>query len=288
MAHLLPPNVTEGLDTLFDITSSYLDSSPFYALVALTLIACVIDIPVTQYKTVYGDTVGYGFSVCFQVLVIRAVFPPEPNGLGDVLTYAVLFWGVRLSVYLFIRDRMGYSRDTNGETRFKRLTVAIGLCMYYALVTIPLLYALRHPTTDPAYFPLVWTGVAMTWVGGVLEAVADAHKMYVKVNQADQLKFEGPSTGVYRLSRHPNYAGEIIFWMGVWIASLPSFCVSIQAAAASTLGFIMLVCILCLEASKRVEREQKRKYGGQIKYEKWKEQVSTVVFPFAPLLGSRI
>jgi hypothetical protein len=136
--------VSKILHTILNITSSYLESSPFYALVALTLIACVVCIPVTQYKTVYGDTVGYGSSICFQVLVIRAVFPPEPNGLGDVLTYAVLFWGVRLSVYLFIRDRLGYIRDTNGESRFKRLTVAIGLCMYYALVTIPLLYALRH------------------------------------------------------------------------------------------------------------------------------------------------
>jgi steroid 5-alpha reductase family enzyme len=124
----------------------------------------------------------------------------------------------------------------------------------------------------------------LTWFGGVLEAVADAHKMYVKVNQADQLKFEGPSTGVYRLSRHPNYAGEIICWMGVWIACLPSFCMWIQAAAASTLGFITLFCILCFEASIRLEREQKRKYGGQIKYEKWKEQVPMSVFPCSILL----
>lgn len=288
MALLLPAFVTEGTNALFALTSSYLHSSPFYALVALTVIAMFVCIPMTQYKTVYGDTVAYGFSVFLQTIIIRAVFPPAPNSLGDILTYAVLFWGLRLSVYLYVRDIIGWSRDSNVETRFKKLTVSIGLCVYYALVTSPLLYALRYPVTDPAYNPLVWSGVGLTWAGAILETVADAHKFSIKLYQKDLDKFEGPSTGVYRLSRHPNYAGEIMFWMGIWIASLPSIYASITSAIASTIGFVMLVCILMFEASVRVEREQKRKYAGQIKYEKWKEQVPMSVFPIAPLLTAEL
>jgi steroid 5-alpha reductase family enzyme len=290
---LLPAIVAEGFDALFDLTSSYLHSSPFYVLVVLTVIAMFVCVPLTQYKTVYGDTVAYGFSVLLQTMIIRAVFPPEPNSLGDILTYAVIFWAIRLSVYLYVRDIMGWSRDSNVETRFKKLTVSIGLCAYYALVTIPLLYALRYPVKDPAYNPLVWSGVGLAWAGAILETVADSHKFSIKLYQKDLDKFEGPSTGVYRLSRHPNYGGEIVLWFGVWIASLPSICESITAAIASTIGFIMLCCILLFEASVRVEREQKRKYGGQIKYEKWKELVPVSVFPVAPLLaafrfGSRV
>jgi hypothetical protein len=109
--------VTEGLDALFELTSSYFNSSPFYVLTALTVIAMFVCIPLTQYKTVYGDTVAYGFSVLLQIMVIRAVFPPEPYSLGDVLTYAVIFWAPRLSIYLYVRYICGWSRDSNGETR---------------------------------------------------------------------------------------------------------------------------------------------------------------------------
>jgi steroid 5-alpha reductase family enzyme len=159
------------------------------------------------------------------------------------------------------------------------------LCSYYALVSAPLLYALRYPVTDPAYNPLVWSGVALTWFGAIMETIADSHKFSIKLYQKDLDKFEGPSNGVYRLSRHPNYGGEIVMWFGVWLASLPSICVSITAAIASTLGFIMLCCILLFEASVRVEKEQKRKYVGQIKYEKWKAEVPMSVIPVAPLMN---
>jgi steroid 5-alpha reductase family enzyme len=290
---LLPAIVTEGFDALFDLTSSYLHSSPFYVLVVLTVIAMFVCIPLTQYKTVYGDTVAYGFSVLLQIMIIRAVFPPEPNSLGDILSYAIIFWAIRLGVYLYVRDISGWSRDSNVETRFKKLTVAIGLCSYYALVSIPLLYALRYPVKDPAYNPLVWSGVVLTWAGAIVETIADSHKFSVKLYQKDLEKFEGPTTGVFRLSRHPNYGAEIVMWFGVWLASLPSICESITSAIASTVGFIMLCCILLLEASRRVDRERKRKYGGQIKYEKWKEQVPLSVMPFSPLytafgFGSRV
>lgn len=284
----LPPFITEGLDALFELSSEYLNGSPFEALVALTVLAAIIDIPITQHKTVYGDTVGYGLSVSFQLYILTITFPPEAGSLGQYLVNVLHLWAMRLALYLLFRDKMGWSRASDSETRVKRLTVALGLSAYYALVSIPILYALRYPVTDPSYDILVWSGIAVSCAGLVLETVADCHKFWIKHNQLDLNKFCGPADGVYKLSRHPNYAGEIMVWLGVWMACLPSFIFSVSAAIASTVGFLMLCCILLFEASIRVEREQKRKYGGQIKYERWKEQVPMCVMPVAPLLTAEL
>jgi len=280
--------MTEGLAAISELTISYLNAGPFAVLFALTVIAAIVDVPITLYKTVYGDTVGYGFSICFQTLVIRWAFPPESGGVADALTWVVIVWALRLAFYLLFRDLMGWSRATNVETLTKRFTVAVGLSNYYAFVIIPVLYALRFPNTNSAYDKYLWAGVYMAWAGTILETVADVHKWLVKFNAKDLNKFEGPSDGVYRLSRHPNYAGELMVWLGVWIAAFPSFTFSITAVAVSTLGFIMLNGILLFEASIRVEREQKRKYSGQVRYEQWKQKVPLSVLPFAPLLAAEL
>ena len=61
------------------------------------------------------------------------------------------------------------------------------------------------------------TGCAVAIIGLLYEAVADFQLLRFKNNPLPNKKVM--NSGLWRLSRHPNYFGEILFWWGVWIFS---------------------------------------------------------------------
>lgn len=73
-----------------------------------------------------------------------------------------------------------------------------------------------HPAAD------VWMLIgAIVWLLGiVLEIVADAQKNAFRRDPAQKGRFI--QSGVWAWSRHPNYFGEILVWIGVAFVALPA------------------------------------------------------------------
>lgn len=248
----------------------------------LGALAALIGIPISQYKCLWLFTVGYGSSVAFVASILWLVFQPHwPDPSALVIT-AAIFYGMRLSTYLFIRDMHGWTPvDNTLETtsRLNRVVLATAISILFSCMTLPMLYAVRNQLTGPALFAVAYSGAILAWLGAIGEAIADGQKHLAKKKAKDNRnRFVGPLSGLYRITRHPNYTSEVAFWAGVYLTGLPSFCTSNSALLISSAGLYMLTMIM-VRSTRDLEKRQKEKYGGQKAYEEWTRAVPSLLFP---------
>jgi steroid 5-alpha reductase family enzyme len=131
-------------------------------------------------------------------------------------------WGLRLSIYLLIRNwghaedfRYQEWRQESGKNwwwiSFFKVFALQGFLMW--VISIPLLAAQFSPV--PAR--LIWLdylGLLVWAIGFFFEAVGDWQLSRFKANPNNQGKLL--NTGVWRYTRHPNYFGDAAQWWGFY------------------------------------------------------------------------
>ncbi len=150
---------------------------------------------------------------------------PERQMLILALTYV---WALRLAFYIGWRN---WGRE---DPRYARLRAhAESLGKNYALyslthvflslgaatgffISFPLFLAQRSPGPDLGLLALI--GVLLYVVGLSLETLADIQLAAFKRDPANQNKIM--QSGVWRYSRHPNYFGESLVWIGFFLIAL--------------------------------------------------------------------
>lgn len=196
------------------------------AVAAAFLIQVIAYIPAALLRTekFFDLTGGLTFALVTVGLLI-AVLPASPRAW--LLTAMVVAWGVRLSVFLFVRVRAhgsdGRFDDIKGNPlAFLRVWIMQGLW-----VAVTASAAWVGITAEPGAGASGVPGVdgwmiagAIIWLGGlVLEIVADAQKAAFRRDPSHDGRFI--QSGVWAWSRHPNYLGEILVWIGVAVVALP-------------------------------------------------------------------
>jgi steroid 5-alpha reductase family enzyme len=116
-------------------------------------------------------------------------------------------------------------------------------------------------------------GLLLWVVGFALEVTADAQKSRFRSDPANQGRFI--SSGVWSWSRHPNYFGEILLWVGVAVVALPV----LRGWQWVTLLSPVFVALLLLRLSgvPLLEKAADQKWGGQEDYEAYKSRTAVLV-----------
>lgn len=132
-----------------------------------------------------------------------------------VLAGMVIAWGVRLAAYLFHRI-LTIGRDARFDGirehfwPFFKFWLGQGIAVWVIMLPVTLWFA--RPGT---WHVLMTIGVAVWAVGLVIETVADAQKFAAKQRPGGGDRWV--DTGLWSLSRHPNYFGEMLCWWGVYV-----------------------------------------------------------------------
>ena len=130
-------------------------------------------------------------------------------------------WALRLGSYLFLRIHRAGSDRRFDEVKqdFWQFLMAWSLQAVWVFLT--LCCALTAITSvEPR--PLgIWAEIgAIVWVTGFgIEVLADRQKSAFRKNPANQGRYI--TSGLWAWSRHPNYFGEFVLWVGVALIALP-------------------------------------------------------------------
>tara|TARA_B100002052_G_C15842059_1_gene580614 strand:- start:751 stop:1623 length:873 start_codon:yes stop_codon:yes gene_type:complete len=194
--------------------------SLFYYLWAwIFAIQIVVFIPSFIFKTehYYDLTGGITYISTIVIALILKNNYQSIDSISLILGSMVIIWATRLSLFLFLRVK-----KSGEDIRFKKIKHSFSWFlmtfmlqgMWVFICLFPALIVISSYNSELNNYAIVGT---LIWVFGFLfEIVADYQKS--KFNKLNKGKFI--STGLWSMSRHPNYFGEFVLWLGITIASL--------------------------------------------------------------------
>lgn len=173
----------------------------------------------------YYDLTG---SLSFIGAIVTAGFVAQPLSIqGGLLLFMVIVWALRLGSFLFSRVRevgedQRFRKIKTSKPRFALVWTLQGL--WVALTSCAALTAVLagKSLSEMSIMECVVLGLGGSfWVFGLLtEVIADRQKTAFRRDPANAGRFI--QTGLWSRSRHPNYWGEMVLWLGVAITASPA------------------------------------------------------------------
>jgi steroid 5-alpha reductase family enzyme len=129
------------------------------------------------------------------------------------------------------------------------------------VVSLPIQFA--HGDDSPSIGPIAVMGLMVWLVGVAFESVGDAQLARFKKNPANAGKVM--NTGLWALTRHPNYFGDAVMWWGIAIiaAETGSGVIGFIGPVVMTFFLMRVSGVPMLEASLVKRREGYAEYVAQ-------------------------
>jgi len=209
------------------------------------------------------------------VTIIAVLLSPVVDGRSILLLALVVIWAARLGTFLFRRIRKAGKDARFDEIKPSFIRFLTTWTLQGLWVTFTLAAALAAITTTTRKELGVFAVIGfLVWVFGFsTEVAADAQKSRFRANPENKGKFI--HTGLWARSRHPNYFGEIVLWIGVAIIALPI----LRGWQWVTLISPVFVTLLLTRISgvPMLEKRADEKWGGQEDYEAYKARTPVLI-----------
>lgn len=201
------------------------------------------------------------------VTVLALVVADALDERSVLLALFVILWALRLGSFLFRRilhdgSDSRFDRIKPSPLLFLRTWTLQGL---WVAVTAGAALAAITSGAAPPLSPLDALGIGLWLLGFTVETMADQQKRAFRATHGPNAFI---TTGLWSLSRHPNYAGEITLWTGVALLALPA----LSGWQYLTLVSPVFVYILLTRVSgvAMLERKSDKRWGDDEKYQAYK------------------
>lgn len=254
------------------------------------------------YQTeIYYDLTGSVTYISIAVFTLLYTIAPQhetggwitPHPRQVIATALVVIWATRLGSYLFARIK----RDTK-DGRFTNLKPYF--VAFFGTWTIQGTWVFltglsvwannqRFPSVQPPFNVLDGLGIAIWVLGFGIEVLADHQKSAWR--RLPPSKGRYIDVGLWRYSRHPNYFGEFVLWVGQFVLCASSWATmrngGDQSGAFLGAGWLCVLSPLFVyfllnyvSGVPLLEKTADERWGGEAAYQAYKRE--TWVFFLLP------
>ena len=190
-----------------------------------------------------------------------------------ILSIIIIIWALRLGSFLFIRikkagEDIRFREIKKSPSRFFMTWTLQG--MWVSLCSACALAGIAKGIIINNYF---YCGLAIFLIGFIVEIVADNQKTKFRSNPKNKDKFI--NSGLWKFSRHPNYMGEILLWLGISIISLSS----LEGLELATLisPFFTYLLLVYVSGIRILEYNGDKKWGHLESYKIYKKNTPRLI-----------
>ena len=261
----------------------FIATSP-YAFTAIILFVDMVWVFLVALYLKNNGIVDIAYGLAYLLIAATTLYNFGEYPLGGLITALVAIWGLRLAIRIHERTRhkpedFRYAAWRKSWTwvktrSFFQIFMLQGLLIY--LIALPIITANSHPADF--LVPISILGVIVWVVGFFFEAVGDYQlDQFIKAPEHKGMLMQ---SGLWSITRHPNYFGEATMWWGIWIIALPALMpLGLACTLFTFLASPALITFLLLKVSgvPLLEAAMKEKSG-------WAEYAARVP-AFIPWVG---
>ena len=279
--------MNQVMSTFSTWLSQQIASLPLSMMLILFGLALLIS-AVGFYRVVYFISIGYAFSIVAMAITVVVLLRQNLTWAAALQNLLLVVWGVRLGIFLVRRElQPAYGKElaevharSAGMPLARKAIIWVGVSLLYVIMFTPSLFVLSPApgATAPAGVGSLvqWLGLLLMAGALLMETLADQQKSAFKARFPAQFC----NAGLYRWVRCPNYLGEILFWVGNWLAALLFYATPLRWLLA--LSGLVCIMLIMLGSTKRLEAQQDARYGKNPAYQRYVRS-TPILIPFAPI-----
>jgi len=213
------------------------------------------------------------------IILAGLLHDPVRSPRQILLSIFAVVWCTRLGTFLFNRISQDSkdSRFTELKEEFWSFSIDWNLqVLWVFLLELPVMLVNTSPQPPTGLWDVL--GWSLWCSGFLLEAVADGQKFAFRGDPSNRGRFI--TTGLWRYSRHPNYFGEILMWIGLCMSFTSCVSSTAQLLAWISPAFNALLLIY-VSGVPLLEKAGAKKWGQEPEYRHYMENTSCIV-PWLP------